>query len=177
MVKKAKKITGLLLSLVMAFAITMTSFAAEAKVLQNEREYLIVNGKDIVYVGDDYKNPDTGEYIHWNTDTRGIDKSFSFKIRYSVTSSSFTVNSSTVYVSADAHVEDLNGNTVNGYDGHEYTVSIVGLYNRNLQFSVGGTQSGTITGLNDGGSYKVQITNNDYLSDNLYLVGDGTVSS
>lgn len=177
MIKKVKRAVGLLSSLAMAFAITMTSFAAEPKVLQDEREYLIVNGNDIVYVGDDYENPDTGEYIHWNTDARGIDKSFSFKIRYSVTSSSFTVNSSTVYVSSDAHVEDLYGNTVSGYDGHEYTVSIVGLYNRNLQFSVGGTQSGTITGLNDGGSYKVQITNNDYLSDTLYLVGSGTVSS
>ena len=177
MIKTGKKLVGLLLSLVMSFAVTMTAFAAEPQVTQDEREYLIVNGTDIVHVGEDYENPDTGEYVHWNADARGVDKSFTFKIRYSVTSSSFTVHSNKVTISADAQVEDLYGNISSGYNGHKYTVSLIGLYYRNLQFEVGGTQSGTISGLNNGGSYKVQVTNNDYLSDTTYLVGSGTVST
>lgn len=177
MIKKTKKMVGLLLGLVMVFAVTMTAFAEETEVIQDEREFLIVNGKDIVYVGDDYENPDTGEYIIWNTDARSVVKSFSFKIRYSITSSSFTVNSKEVIVSADAHVENLDGDTVSGYSGHKYTVSIDGVYPRNLQFSVGGTQSGTISGLQEDGSYKVMVTNNDYLSDTRYLVGSGTIST
>lgn len=175
--KRTRKMVAFVLSLVMVFAFSSTTFAAEPEVLQDDRAYLVVNGEDIVYVGENYENPDTGEYVHWNQDARGVDKSFSFKIRYSVTSSKFTVHSEKVLVTSDAHVEDLYGNYVGGYDGHLYTVSIVGWYSRNLQFSVGNEQSGTITGLDNGGSYKVQITNNDYLSDTRYLVGSGTVST
>lgn len=87
------------------------------------------------------------------------------------------MHSDKVLVSADAEVEDLYGNRVSGYDGHLYTVSIVGWYSRNLQFSVGNEQAGTISGLDNGGSYKVTITNNDYLMDTRYLVGSGTVST
>ena len=177
MMKKTKKMIGLLLSLIMAFTVSTTAFAAESGAVHDVREYLIVNGKDIVYVGEDYVNPDTGEYIHWNTNTRGIDKSFSFKIRYSITSDSFTVNSSEVNVVCDADVQDLYGNILDGYSGHKYTVSIIGWYARDLEFYVDGTQSGTINNLQDGGSYKVRITNNDYLSDTTYLVGAGTIST
>lgn len=175
--KRLKKSVAMMLSFVMMLMFSTKAFAAEQSlVIPDTREYLVVNGTDIVYVGEDYENPITGEYIHWNA-SRGVDKSFSFKIRYSVTSSKFTVHSEKVLVSADAHVEDLNGNTVSGYKGHLYTVSIDGVYSRNLQFSVGSTQSGTIRGLSNGGSYKVIITNNDYLSDTRYLVGSGTVST
>lgn len=175
--KRVKRLVALMLSFTMVFAFSTTAFASEPNmVIPDEREYLIVNGTDIVYVGEDYENPDTGEYVYWN-ESRGVDKSFSFKIRYSVTSSKFTVHSDKVRVSADAEVEDLNGNIVNGYDGHLYTVSIVGWYSRNLQFSVGSKQSGTISGLDKRGSYKVTITNNDYLTDTRYLVGSGTVST
>lgn len=175
--KKLKKSVAMMLSFVMVLMFSTTAFAAEPNVITpDEREYLIVNGTDIVYVGEDYESPDTGEYIHWN-DSRGVDKSFSFKIRYSVTSSKFTVHSEKVLVSADAHVEDLSGNTVSGYTGHLYTVSVTGVYSRSLQFSVGNSQSGTISGLSNGGSYKVTITNNDYLSDTRYLVGSGSVST
>lgn len=175
--RKAKKIVAMILSLVMVLGLSTTAFASDNTVEADEREYLIVNGTDIVYVGEDYENPETGEYVHWNQTARGIDKSFSFKIRYSVSSSKFTVHSSKVRVSADAEVEDLNGNVMSGYNGHLYTVSVVGVYSRNLQFSVGSAQSGTISGLDNGGSYKVTITNNDYLSDTRYLVGSGTVST
>lgn len=175
--RKFKRLVALVMSFAMVFACSTTAFASNNEVIPDEREYLIVNGTDIVYVGEDYENPDTGEYVHWNENARGVDKSFSFKIRYSVTSSKFTVHSSKVLVSSNAHVEDLYGNWVSGYNGHLYTVSIVGWYSRNLQFSVGNSQSGTIDGLDNGGSYKVTITNNDYLDDTKYLVGSGTVST
>ncbi len=178
--KKVKKLVVMVLSFVIVFAFSTPAFASETRmVIPDEREYLVVNGTDIVYVGEDYENPDTGEYIHWNQSrsNSNIDKSFEFKIRYSVTSSKFTVHSDKVLVSADAEVQDLDGNVVSGYEGHLYTVSIVGWYSRNLQFSVGYEQSGTISGLDNGGSYKVTIINNDYLSDTRYLVGSGTILS
>lgn len=173
--KKVQKVVALVLSLVMIFSCSVTSFAAENEVEQDEREYLVVNGTDVVPVGEDYENPDTGEYVHWNVNARGTDKKFSFKIRYSLTSSSFKVNSTKEKVAASASVQDNKGNKLSGYKGHKYTVSLVGVYSRNLQFAVSGKQSGTVTGLKKGGSYKVKITNNDHLSDTKYLVGSGTV--
>ena len=166
-----------MLSIAMIFAFSTTTFAAESNNENpDEREYLVVNGTDIVYVGEDYENPDTGEYIRWK-ESRGVDKEFYFKIRYSVTSSKFTVHSDKVYVSANAEVQDLYGNKVNGYDGHKYTVYIDGWYSRKLEFYVGGEQSGTISGLKNGGSYSVTIINNDRITDTEYLVGDGTIST
>ena len=53
--------------------------AAEPEVLPDDREYLVVNGTDIVRVGEDYENPETGEYVRWDKDARGVDKTFSFK--------------------------------------------------------------------------------------------------
>ncbi|XCP85791.1 hypothetical protein ABXS75_03035 [Roseburia hominis] len=155
---------------------TVSAAETNTNVSPDNREYLIVNGEDIVYVGEDYENPDTGEYIRWHN-TRGTDKHFSFRISYSVTSSSFKINGTKVKVTANAEVQNLQEVTQSGYDGHLYTVSIIGIVNRNLQFSVGGTQSGTITGLQKGGSYKVKITNNDYLDATKKLVGSGTVYS
>lgn len=175
--KRTKKIISLVLSFVMMMAFSTSAFAAEPEAVPDNREYLVVNGTDIVRVGEDYENPETGEYIRWDKDAKGVDKTFSFKIRYSISSSKFTVHSTKVSVKANAHVEDLKGNTVSGYKGHKYTISIVGVYSRNLQFAVQGTQSGTISGLKKGGSYKVTITNNDYLDATRNLVGSGSIST
>lgn len=175
--KRTKKIMSLILSVVMLMAFSTSVLAAEPEVLPDDREYLVVNGTDIVRVGEDYENPETGEYVRWDKDARGVDKTFSFKIRYSISSSKFTVHSSKVSVKANAHIEDLKGNTVSGYKGHKYTVSIVGVYARNLQFAVQGKQSGTVSGLKKNGSYKVTITNNDYLDATKNLVGSGSVST
>lgn len=142
--------------------------------------YFIINGEQMIDVYEDYENPETGEYIHWttNTNARGVVvKTFSFKIRHSVTSSKFTVGSTSVYVSSDAHVEDISGNYQSGYSGHAYQISINGIYSRNLYFSINGTESGTITGLSNGNQYSVTIINNDYLSDRYYLVGSGSIKN
>ena len=48
----------MLLSMVMLFSFSMTVSAQENEVEQDDRTYLIVNGEDIVYVGEDYENPE-----------------------------------------------------------------------------------------------------------------------
>jgi len=56
-------------------------------------------------------------------------------------------------IKASAKIVNSSWQTQSGYKGHKYTVSIVGVYSRNLQFAVDGTQSGTISGLQKGGKY------------------------
>lgn len=58
----------------MILSFATSSFAAEQDIVQDDRDYLIVNGTDIVYVGEDYENPDTNEYIHWSKDEKGLIK-------------------------------------------------------------------------------------------------------
>lgn len=158
----------------------MMADVAYADVTQ-EDFYLVINGNERVYVGENYYNEDTGEYIYWinndNARSGELAKSFTFRIRYSITSSDFTVNSTSVAVVTDAHVEDIYGNEVSGYQGHAYQVDSIGIYARTLKFSIGGTQTGTVTGLQNGGSYRVRISNSDYLSDLYYLVGGGTITN
>lgn len=69
--KRTKKIMSLILSVVMLMAFSTSVLAAEPEVLPDDREYLVVNGTDIVRVGEDYENPETGEYVRWDKDARG----------------------------------------------------------------------------------------------------------
>lgn len=175
--KRTKRVMSVLLVTVMVLGMSMSAYAAEKEdILPEKGDYVLVNGTEIVYVGEDYENPETGEYIRWSN-SRGTDKKFTFRIQYSVTSSKFKVNGDKVKVTANAHIEDRNFKTVDGYDGHLYSVSLNGIYSRTLQFSVGSTQSGTIDGLKNGGKYSVTIINNDYLDVDKYLVGDGKIES
>lgn len=175
---KMKKLLSLVMSMMVILMMPSVVMASESETLElEEREYLIVNDTDIVYVGEDYENPITGEYIRWQNG-RGLDKKFTFSVKYSVKSSKFVINGSSVDISTTAQIEDRNGNSASGYYGHLYMVSILNFLTcKDLQFSLGKVQSGTITGLKSGGSYYVQIVNNDYLPDNLYLVGEGTIVS
>lgn len=178
MKKTRKKILAVVLTLAMTFFMPGNVFAAENS--EEKGPYLIINGEKVVYAYENYENEETGEYIRWVTNKNAISsvaKTFSFKIRNSVTSSKFTVGSTSVKVSSDAHVEDIYGNYASGYSGHAYQIQLTGIYSRNLYFSVDGTESGTISGLTNGGSYSVTIINNDYLSDNYYLVGTGTITN
>lgn len=172
---RIKRMLSLFISCFMIFSLSVNAFAATSAA---EEPYFIVNGEKVVRLNENYENPETGEYFRWvtNPNARGtIAKSFEFKIRYSVTSSKFTVDSSTVTVSSSAQVQDRYGYNQSGYSGHAYQIQVTGIYSRNLYFSVGGTESGTISNLESGGSYKVTIINNDYLNDSLYLVGSGTI--
>lgn len=174
--KKLKKVMSILFIGVFVILSSNSVFASSQTTEKNDKAFVIVNGQEIVYEGEDYDNPNTGEYIHW-TGERSVDKNFTFKIRYSVQSSKFTVHSSKVLIRSNAHIENVYGNVLSGYNGHLYQVTIDGFYSRALQFSVGSSQSGTIKGLKNGGSYRVTIINNDYLDGNKYLVGSGSVST
>lgn len=173
--KEFKKVISILLIGVFVIFSSNSVFAANQITDKKDKAFVIVNGQEIVYEGENYDNPNTGEYIHW-TGERNADKNFTFKIRYSVQSSKFTVHSSKVLIKSNAHIEDVYENVLSGYNGHLYQVTIDGFYSRALQFSVGSSQSGTIKGLKNGGSYRVTIINNDYLDGNKYLVGSGSVS-
>lgn len=120
-----------------------------------EEPYFIINDKEIIYFGEYYENTETGEYFRWitNPDAKGeIAKEFEFKIRHSVKSSKFKINSTKVSVESSAVVTDAANDSVSGYNDHPYSVSINGTYSRTLDFSTGGTESGTISGLVNGGS-------------------------
>ncbi|MDU7166171.1 hypothetical protein [Finegoldia magna] len=173
--KEFKKVISILLIGVFVIFSSNSVFAANQITDKKDKAFVIVNGQEIVYEGENYDNPNTGEYIHW-TGERSADKNFTFKIRYSVQSSKFTVHSSKVLIKSNAHIENVHGNVLSGYNGHLYQVTIDGFYSRALQFSVGSSQSGTIKGLKKGGSYRVTIINNDYLDGSKYLVGSGSVS-
>lgn len=131
--------------------------------------------------GENYENKETGEYFRWvdmQTARGTVAKSFEFKIRFSVQSTSFTIDSSSVTVDASAYIEDEFGNLVSGYSGHEYTIQLLrGLTTKSLKFDLGGTESGTISGLTSGGSYTLKVINNDYLSLGDYLTGSGTITN
>lgn len=131
---------------------------------------------------EDYENKDTGEYFIWKDSPisllalpGSIAKNFEFKIKYSIISSDFIIENSSVTIRSYAHIEDSSGNNVNGYTGHPYSVDLIkGFTNNGLQFTLGQTEVGTITGLSSG-NYKLEVSNNDRLPDSYYLVGSGSV--
>lgn len=176
---KIRKIMSLMLTLVCLLCTSSKVFAASAE----EMPYFIINGEEIVYYGENYINSETGEYFIWKTNPNSRSSSsreFSFKIRNSVESSYFTINNTKVSVEANANVTDTDFNWVNGFNGFPYTVTIKGILSRKLDFEVGGTESGTISGLVNGGEYKVKIAKgNETLPSSPfphYLSGDGCVS-
>ena len=158
-----------------------TAFASD---LTEEKLYFIINDNEIIYYGEDYENAETGEYFRWitNPNAKGeIAKNFEFKIKHSVKSSKFTINSTKVSVESSAKVTDAANDPVSGYNNHPYSVSITGTYSRNLDFSTGGTESGTISGLVNGGSYTVTISNQKSFPSTpeypvLYLQGSGSIT-
>ena len=175
-----KKIVAAVLCFVLSLGLVFVPNQGVYAQGNDEGECVILSDNKRVPLYTNYENPETGEYIRWEftKDKAGeVVKKFSFKIQWSVTSSNFTVKSSKVKVSANAHIEDYNGTVFNCNDGHRYEVQIIGVYARSLYFAIGGTESGTIDGLKKGGSYKVKIINTDSISDANYLVGSGTIKS
>lgn len=164
---------AVLITLCMAF-ILVTPISASAQ--ENDKTIKIEYGVD-------YENKETGEYFRWKDVPSEfsllgtVAKEFTFNIRYSV-QSSVTVNSSSVKVKASAHVEDMFGNYVSGYNGHKYTVELAkGLTSKSAQFKVGTTATKTLTGLKKGNKYTLTVINNDRLGDTVYLVGSGTITN
>ena len=155
--RKMTKILSLVTMLVMLFSITANAAQDESPVGKQEN-YVILNGETVVYEGEDWENPETGEYFRWSN-TRGIDKAFSFKIRSSVESSKFTVNGSAVTITCYAAVKNSQGAIIPGYENHRYRVELKGVFSRSLDFLAERNASGSISGLVNGGSYSVKVTN------------------
>ena len=179
--KKRKRVFALLTLCVLIISMSGNVFAAEP--VDEEMPYFIINGEVIVNYGENYINEETGEYFIWHTNPneRSIAKSFSFKVRYGITSSKFTIDSSSVEISCNANVVNDAGDIISGFNGTPYTVQLTGIFTRKLEFSVGGTQTGTISGLSKGGNYSVGVSVD---SDDLptypfthYLEGTGTVKN
>lgn len=179
MKRKIKVIFSFLLACILTFALSSSAFAAESV---QEPVYFIINDKVVISYGENYYNPETGEYFIWTTDpntrSSSVAKHFTYKIAHSVTSSTFTVNSSKVRITSSAVVTGGNGVPLPGFDGTRYTVSLTGIYSRTLNFYVDGTETGTISGLVNGGSYSVRIAVQEYLPTypaQHYLEGSGDV--
>lgn len=172
------QLLSIVLVFVLFFSFSGTAYAAEMK---TNEENIVIDGNTIVPLYQNYYNPDTGEYFIWNltTDRAGtVAKSFSFKIQYSVTSSNFVINSNSVRVSATAHIEDKYGIESTQNNGHKYSIELNRLLStKKLQFAIGGTESGKISGLSSGKKYYLRIVNNDSMSKLNYLVGSGTVTN
>ena len=174
--RKMTKILSLVTMVVMLFSITANA-AQNEQPEDQKNNYVILNGETAVYEGQDWENPETGEYFRWSN-TRGVDKSFSFKIRNSVESSKFTVSGSSVTITCYAAVKNSQGVIVPGYENHRYRVELKGIFSRALDFRAQRNASGSISGLVNGGSYSVKITNMDSISSSVhYLVGEGRVVS
>ena len=174
--RKMTKILSLVTMLVMLFSITANA-AQDEPPAGKQDNYVILNGDTVVYEGQDWEDPETGEYFRWSN-TRGIDKAFSFKIRNSVESSKFTVNGSSVTITCYAAVKNSKGEIIQGYENHRYRVELKGIFSRSLDFRAQRNASGNISGLVNGGSYSVKITNLDSISSSVhYLEGDGRVVS
>lgn len=138
----------------------------------------ITEVKPLIEGATDYINEETGEYFIWHRNSRGLAHSFSFKIRYVVESNPFVVNSDSVEIDCDAHVEDSNGYIQSGYTGHRYRMNM-GLF-KDLNLSVNDRTYGTIDGFKPGNKYTLRVSNSDDFSHETgsnyhYLVGSGTV--
>ena len=135
----------------------------------------------VIVDGQDWENPETGEYFRWLDEvptTRGtIAKEFEFKIRTSVLSSGFSINSTAVDIYANAKVRNGETNKVlPGYDDAVFSVTLIRvLWSKTISGTVGDGLSGSISGLTSGTNHQIRITNKDRLPDGYYLVGDGTV--
>lgn len=152
----------------------INSYAAE----NNEQKfYVVINDEEIVFEGDNYVNPETGEYFYWKDASRGTDKTFEFKIRYSVQSSSFTIAGSSAIVRSMGEIKDFNGNVLSAYTSQRYEVGLSGASSASFEPLVG-YQTSYLFNAISGGSYRVTIRNPiDLRNVDAYLEGYGSITS
>ena len=130
-----------------------------------------------------YINPETGEYFIWEQNSRSTAKVFSFKIRYSVTSGAFLLNSETVRIRVyRATFVKENNTPASCCNGHEFQVDLrrdTYLDTHNIATFYApfiSTQTWNLGGgffLN--APYYLQIGNIDNLPSDVYLAGSGEV--
>ena len=157
-----------------------------ASVLNEEENipYFIINDKYKVYCGENWENPETGEYFRWIDNkvqplakSQKVAKSFEFSITSTLTSSSFTIDGTKVDISAYASIRNTKTNKeLSGYNNHEFSVGLVRVFwSKYIRGTVGNGVSGSISGLTKGAKHQVKIINHDRVPDGYSLVGGGTV--
>ncbi len=130
-----------------------------------------------------YINPETGEYFIWEQNSRSTAKVFSFKIKYSVSSSNFLLNSSTVRIKVyRATFVKENNTPASCCNSHKFQVdlrrdSIFDTHNVATFYAPFiSTQTWNLGGgFFTSEQYYLQITNLDPIPDNVYLTVSGEV--
>lgn len=130
-----------------------------------------------------YFNPETGEYFIWEQNTRSTAKVFSFKIRYSVTSNAFLLNSETVRIRVyRATFQKADNTTASCCNNHQFQVDLrrdTYLDTHNVATFYAPFISTQTWNLGSGfflnAPYYLEINNNYSLPDGVYLAGSGEV--
>lgn len=130
-----------------------------------------------------YYNPETGEYFIWEQNTRSTAKVFSFKIRYSVTSNLFRLNTEKVQIKVyRATFQKADNTSTSCCNSHEFQIDL----RRNAFFDTHNkatfyapfisTQNWNLgSGFYTNAEYYLEINNNYSLPDGVYLAGSGEV--
>lgn len=162
-------------SLVMLISISLISPKINALEDNTQTSYYDENGN--------YFNPETGEYFIWEQNTRSTAKVFSFKIRYSVSSSYFRLNTDTVRIRVyRATFQKADNTSASCCNDHEFQVdlrreSIFDTHNKATFYAPFiSTQTWNLgSGFYTTENYYLEIYNIDNLPSGVYLAGSGEV--
>ncbi len=171
---KIKKIIIAFLVMLVSVSILSPKVSALNNIDTNQ-DYYDENGN--------YFNTETGEYFIWDTNSRSTAKTFSFKIRYSISSESFRLNSSTVRIKVYRAVfQKTDGSSASCCNDHEFVIdlrreAIFDTHNRAYFYApFTSTQTWNLGGgFYTNEAYYVEIINNYSLPSGVYLVGSGEV--
>ena len=171
---KIKKIIIFLLVMLVSISILSPKVYASNDD-STQQEYYDENGN--------YYNLETGEYFIWNTNSRSTAKTFSFKIRYLVSSASFRLNSSTVRIKVyQAVFQKSDGSSASCCNDHEFVVdlrreALLDTHNKAYFYApFTSTQTWNLGGgFYTTENYYLEINNNYSLPSGVYLVGSGEV--
>lgn len=170
-----KKIFIVLLAMFISLSIMSPKVFAQGIDNNQDTDYYDENGN--------YYNPETGEYFIWEQNARSTAKVFSFKIRYSVTSNTFRLNSSTVRIRVyRATFVKENNTSASCCNGHEFQVdlrreAIFDTHNKATFYAPFiSTQTWNLgSGFYTTENYYLEINNIDTLPSDVYLAGSGEV--
>ena len=130
-----------------------------------------------------YYNPETGEYFIWEQNTRSTAKVFSFRIRYSVTSAYFQLNTENARIKVyRATFQNADNTPASCCNDHEFEVDLrrhtyFDTHNKatfyapfisSQTWNLGG-------GFFTNAEYYLEINNIDTLPSDVYLAGSGEV--